>query len=89
MTDVFFFIFQLYFPTMKTKMMLIMVTFCVLIVFHENMSVECLSEHLMRLLKKNRYVKCCIAIKCLNLKICDVTSKIPFKCKCNPHVKVD
>ena len=76
------------FSTMKTKMMLIMVTFCVLVVFHENMSVEAGVTKVMRKYRKE-YVKCCKAIKCLPPKICEVTSVTPFKCKCDGHVNVD
>ena len=76
MKDVFFFIFQ-HFSTMKTKMLLIVVTFCVLVVFRENMSVEADVPKVMR-----NYFKCCKAIKCLLPKICEVTTFFPFTCRC-------
>ena len=86
---------------MKTKMMVIMATFCVLIIFHKNMIVEAGLTKVIKTFKeeyrfwkvikqyKKEYRKCCKSIKCLPPKICDVKSVSPFICTCKENVKTD
>ena len=72
---------------MTMKLVSIMVV-CVLLVFHEEISVEAGIAKSLRKFTK-RLDKCCKEIKCYPPNICEATSLIPLDCMCNKHVKID